>query len=851
MIPIRLKLSGFLSYRDPVEVDFTTFDLACISGPNGAGKSSLLDAITWGLFGEARQRGEALINTGADAAEVVLTFEYEQNQYRIFRRLPRGKNADLQFQIRNGDEWRALTEKTNRDTQARIETILRLDYETFVNASFFLQGKADQFTQQKAGDRKRILGNILGLEIWEQYRERAADRRKSIEREMDTLNGRLAEVEQELAEESQRRGRLSELEQQLGSLSAVRATQESAMEGIKLLAASLSEKRRQLQERETRLARLRQNQASLQGRFETRRIERDRQASLLERAVELEQAFRDWQQARASLEKFESLAGQFRDVEKRRQPFLDDIQTERARLEQEKVGLLAQEQQAARMVAENQPVQQELDAARLKLDETTQKIDAAKQQETHLVDVNEKLASLAGENTSLKSQMNELDARRKQLKQAGSGVCPLCGQPLTDEHLEQAVQSLTEEGTALAGRYKANNKTIEILRNELEELKGNLSGVEQWDGELRKFHALVGRLEANLTTSQQEVERWNKTGQPRLQQVTHLLDTEEYKPEARQALQVIDTELTALGYDPAAHDSARQAEYQGRAVEQDYLALQSARAALTPLEDELASLEQQLADLQKEIDGEEDAYASQAAALAANEEKTPNFQTAERELLDLRERENQALQEVSSARQMVLVLDSRRKQKAEYTSQREELALQAARHKSLERAFGKDGVPAILIEQALPELETKANELLDRLSNGNMSVRFVTQAEYKDKKRDDLKETLDIQISDSAGTRDYEMFSGGEAFRVNFAVRLALSELLARRAGARLQTLVIDEGFGTQDPQGRQRLIEAINLVKADFAKILIITHMEELKEAFPHRIEVDKTASGSTVRVI
>ncbi len=172
-------------------------------------------------------------------------------------------------------------------------------------------------------------------------------------------------------------------------------------------------------------------------------------------------------------------------------------------------------------------------------------------------------------------------------------------------------------------------------------------------------------------------------------------------------------------------------------------------------------------------------------------------------------------------------------------------------YKQLERAFSKDGVPALLIEQALPEIETKANDMLDRLSGGSMSVRFVTQAAYKDKKRDDLRETLDIQISDGSGTRDYEMFSGGEAFRVNFAIRLALSEVLAQRAGARLQTLVIDEGFGSQDLQGRQRLVEAINLVRADFAKILVITHIDELKDAFPNRIEVEKTELGSMVRVL
>ena len=78
-----------------------------------------------------------------------------------------------------------------------------------------------------------------------------------------------------------------------------------------------------------------------------------------------------------------------------------------------------------------------------------------------------------------------------------------------------------------------------------------------------------------------------------------------------------------------------------------------------------------------------------------------------------------------------------------------------------------------------------------------------------------------------------------------------MSELLARRAGARLQTLVVDEGFGSQDAQGRQHLIEAINMVKPDFAKVLIISHIDELKEAFPNRIEVEKTERGSTIRVV
>ena len=92
---------------------------------------------------------------------------------------------------------------------------------------------------------------------------------------------------------------------------------------------------------------------------------------------------------------------------------------------------------------------------------------------------------------------------------------------------------------------------------------------------------------------------------------------------------------------------------------------------------------------------------------------------------------------------------------------------------------------------------------------------------------------------------------GGEAFRINFAVRIALSKLLAHRAGARLQTIFIDEGFGTQDAQGREALVEAINTVNKDFERIIVITHIDELKDAFPARIEIEKTSTGSRARVM
>ena len=175
-------------------------------------------------------------------------------------------------------------------------------------------------------------------------------------------------------------------------------------------------------------------------------------------------------------------------------------------------------------------------------------------------------------------------------------------------------------------------------------------------------------------------------------------------------------------------------------------------------------------------------------------------------------------------------------------------AAEKAIHDELAAAFGKNGVQALIIDGVLPEIADEASRLLSQMTGGRMSLAMTTQRETQKKA---VVETLDIRVSDELGTRSYEMFSGGEAFRINFALRIALSRLLARRAGAPLPTLIIDEGFGTQDSAGRERLVEAIQAIQDDFRCLLVITHVEELRDAFPVRIEVTKTPAGSTIAVV
>jgi exonuclease SbcC len=467
-----------------------------------------------------------------------------------------------------------------------------------------------------------------------------------------------------------------------------------------------------------------------------------------------------------------------------------------------------------------------------------------------LVEAQKRLAEARAENPRLKDEMEELRDRIDDLKRTSEAdaPCPVCGQPLTAVHRSELIDSLTADGKEKGDQYRANQELMKTADEKVSGLESKIAALRKVEPEERRLSTELQRAEARAAELAAVVGAWEAEGRAGLASVKKALKEESFAPDVRRKLAEIDAVLKKTGYDPTESDRLRKLVDAGDAVRDDMRKLEMAAAALEPLNRELGELEQELAAIKTDLEGQEAALKEASETLEAARADAPDLQKAQMDLLDMQEQENQLRMRVGSAQQKVDVLDSLRERRAGLDEERNGCLALISNLKQLERAFGKDGVPALLIEQAIPQIENKANEILERLSGGEMSVRFETQRELKT--RDSLRETLDITISDGAGVRDYEMYSGGEAFRVDFAVRMALSEVLARRAGARLQTLVIDEGFGSQDEAGRQRLVEAINMVQGDFAKVLVITHIEALKDAFPTRIEVEKGAGGSTVRV-
>ncbi len=330
------------------------------------------------------------------------------------------------------------------------------------------------------------------------------------------------------------------------------------------------------------------------------------------------------------------------------------------------------------------------------------------------------------------------------------------------------------------------------------------------------------------------------------------IEQQESGSECSKQITALDSYIAEIGYDTEQHNALRTALRQAQSWQMRYQQLCSAL-------EQYPLAQQRLQDLAKAIQArlaERQVIASQIETIVHQLEQTPDtsaqIQALEQQLIGRRRQLDDQLGKLGRLQQLFTQLETLQTQ---YDLGQQQLSIARRQYRvyqELAQAFGKNGIQALMIENVLPQMEAETNQLLSRLSANQLHVQFVTQKAGRSgrasKKATKLIDTLDILIADARGTRPYETYSGGEAFRINFAIRLALAKLLAQRAGAALQLLIVDEGFGTQDQEGCDRLIAAINAITPDFACILTVTHMPHLKEAFQARIEVSKTQEGSQV---
>jgi len=836
-----------MCYRQAT-LDFVGIHVACLVGANGAGKSALLDSITWALWGKSRaKRDDELIHLGQDEMAVEFTFGLGEQTYRVLRQRKAGKRGStvLDFQIRDDGRYRSLAESGVRATQAKIERVLRLDYETFVNSAFLRQGRADEFTVKTAAERKRVLGDILGLDRWTVYEERAKERLRAIQTEAEVIELRLREIETELARRPEYEVELQTAQATVAELSAALQEAQSAYQRMETARTELRHTEAQIAELVGRLAQVERELATLAEERAVRENRLTEYEGLLAQADEIEAGYAAYQQAVERERELGAKLSQSVELSERRVSLEAQLAEARRRLEMERE-IIAQRAAELESRLPDETIlsrHEEVQAQIAHLAQLSASRDAARDDLSHIA---EEQAALRMRNESLRVEMDALKERIAQLERAEAS-CPLCEQPLTDEHRMQLLDRFQTEGRVMGDAYRANLATVKELNARARALEGQIAQSDLLLRDMLPLQRREAALAERIEQGRQAAESL-EAAQAELAAVERRLAAEEYETEVRSELARVLDRAQKLGYDAAAHEAARQAVAAGQVFAERKARLEVARTGVQEEQAALKRLEEAEQRSRKRVETERSRRVELEQKAEELRERLKDAPAVEAELQRVRKEEAAARQRLGAAQQRLEACKALERQRADKVERRDELAEEKSIYDELRTAFGVKGVPAMIIEAAVPEIEAEANRLLTRMTGGRMHIRFDTQRETL---AGEVRETLEIKIADELGTRPYENYSGGEQFRVNFAIRIALSRLLARRAGAQLQTLVVDEGFGTQDAQGRERLVEAINAVRDDFALVLVITHIDELKDAFPVRIQVTKMPEGSVVEVM
>ena len=847
MIPVRLEVAE-MGAIPHAELNMANIRLAAVSAPNGTGKSTFFTvAPLFALFGTTKNgcAVDDLIRHGAQEMGVTFDFEHQGRVYRVIRtRSKKGKGkSTLELQEFLDDSWVPLSGATIRETEDKIRSLLGLDADLFTASSMILQGRADEFTAKPPGQRKAVLSECLGLNVYDRLQEAAKSKARTIENalarckerisELDARVQSLPDIEAEAAVVAVQRERLEReatvVEDQLSEareeMRRLQACKERAGE-IAQAAAALREE----------ITSIVQEKAAQEARLERAARMLSSEAQILAKAAEYEQTRDQVMTLRAiqpQIKAYNDEASRLLKEHAQHASVLDRTVRQISEVEKD----LAQKPALERQVAELRKAEGLLSVIE-QLAESWKRLDDEAQAAERKAaewdrDQERQLSQLESSMAEKRKQAALLD-RVPCYETEFAGTCPLIAAAY------QAKGEIEEINTRIADLNARKNPHIEGWQALIAQ-RDAVGYDHETHRQLRKtvetLRPAASLLAATIAKSQllEELARTKTAAEEALADLAVRLE------EVQQKAQSLAKEVAPL---PDLEDRLTKLEPWVRSKDQLPVAREtesSARERIATLEAQSLSCSERLAGLEAE-----------QARLLAEAVELGQVQAQEGELQNsLQSLRTQEKSLLTRAGALAAQLESLRMDREERNRLSAEVAPQAkelVRWQTLVKAFGRDGIPALIIENAVPELEHIANEILGQMTRGENTIRFETQRDLKS--RDGVVETLDIIVGDWAGERPYETFSGGEQLRIDYAIRFALSELLARRAGSKIEWLTIDEGLGSQDAEHRALVLEAIKNVAGRFRTTLVITHLEEAKGFFDDIIRMEKTQEGVEINM-
>ncbi len=824
MKPVSLRVEGFASFRERIEIDFSNLDLFAISGATGAGKSSIIDAMTFALYGATPRLGERctaeLIHLSSDRARVLFEFAAGEDLYRIARILQRGKSSIVSRrhleQYVEG-EWKSLASR-NRNVRDKVKEIVGLDFGGFNRSIVLPQGQFDQFLKGNAGERRKILSDLLQLDVYERMGRLARQRQRQFEGEIELLDqqiqSRLADIQEGTIE--QRNQKVAELEEQSRAIHRDLKQLSSADHLLRKTSVERERKRHleaRVEDLEKECAALREDLSrgtdavthtnGLLARLEKERstLAYDERSHLkLQTLVPRAEALENLRKQRLGAQQ------EWRDV--RRQ--VDSLEQPLSRLDQKRV-------QVKKSLAECAGAILEAEAELTELQQTSRADMAvflrAGLEPDRACPVCTQKVSLLPTPTGSRGHVN-----RRRPERARSGVAGIHDTGSEADILVATVSRL--EG--LRRLIHSETERQSDLRLKLEELErarqeARLAGSLAKQSEVACREQLT-RTEAELRDLESDLQEWSDLSALRAaieEQEQHRSDFQEM---SRQLLMqdqtLIKVKERADSTRKRLHETLRKLEdcrdrlgQVNGSIAAGSEELERLVAGMKPTreEDPVTVLEQWRGRLEAQL-------TETSAKLGRLRERLAAARKVKREVRELQKKRAKVLREEQLLRQLALDL------------------------KATE-------LVSFIQEEALSRLAADASDHFHDLSSGR--YRFaLNQGDFSV-----------VDYWNGEEIRKAATLSGGESFLASLSLALALSESLTGYCSTtkrlQLESLFLDEGFSSLDPETLDLVVEGIEALAAGDRMIGVVSHLPQLARRLPSRIQVSKSAEGSTVCVM
>ena len=791
----RLRLVNFRQHEN-TEIEFGP-GLTGIIGPNGSGKTTLLEAIAWAMYGMPAARGsrETLRRRGAPPkakVEVEVDFTLGPRRYRIVRSLN-------QAALYEDNEPAAVANSIGAVTE-RVTRIMGMTRDEFFNTYFTGQKELAVMAAMTAPERAQFLSRVLGYDRLRAAQDRLKERRSSLRARLDGLRAGLPDQAELDAARTQADDRNAAA---LAAEAAAAAANEAADQRL----ATIRPQWERLQQlREAALA----LEAELLVANHQAAATAERAERLSQEAAEALTASQKLEEVRRRLAPLPGLRAEAQVLEQQAEAYAAR-KGYRAQLDEVRSHLASVEERVARVPTPPLlgSALERVNASRASL--TAAALESEDQRTAWVRDAQDAKTKRQG----LLDQYQELKEQRQRIVKAGAeGVCPTCARPLGAEYA----------------------KVLELLDRQIEEVRSNGHYYKQRIDQLQQEPATLVEvdqrrvaLEHTLSQATAELGRLNA----QTQEAGPLRD-EQSRLVAR--VQELESALQQLvgSYDQARHETvvretrtleplALQAErLRVTAERSDAVAaeLEAARATTTEIATKIAELRAKLAGLE---------YSEAAFKSFREAEQAAERARREAELALVRARG-----ERSAAEEAVQAVARRQAERNERERVAAETATGLALHQELDRA--------------LTDLREDLNSTLrPNLSDlASAFLRDLTNARYTDL---ELDEDYSATLVDDGDPK--AVISGGEEDVANLALRLAISQMIAERAGQPLSLLIFDEIFGSLDDERRRAVIELLRSLADRFPQVILITHIDSLSEGFDRvvRVGFDLASGVATVR--